>query len=115
MRNSPNSDRYPEHLEQRLTPHRAQKLYYHAAEYFLTDRQFIAQPTVTARIEIGAERFEKKVQAFRQHTTQAPLFERVRKNLGHKLGTVEMFHLAATRDPQEARLETDLFEGVVED
>jgi LmbE family N-acetylglucosaminyl deacetylase len=106
------SDRYPEQVESGLTPHRAQKLYYHAADFALPDRQPIAQPTVTARIEIGKERFAKKVEAFQQHTTQAPLFERVRKNLGQALGTVEMFHLAARRDPSELKLETDLFDGV---
>jgi len=108
-------DRYPEQLHDGLKPHRAQKLYYHAADFLLPDRQPISQPTVTAKIEIGKERFERKVMAFRQHTTQAPLFERVRKNLGHMLGTVEMYHLACTRDPREAKFETDLFDGVVED
>lgn len=109
------SDRYAEQLESGLTPHRSQKLYYHAADFALPDRQPIAQPTVTARIEIGKERFEKKVEAFRQHTTQAPLFERVRQNLGQALGTLEMFHLAARRDPGDVRPETDLFDGVNDD
>jgi LmbE family N-acetylglucosaminyl deacetylase len=108
-------DRYADQFEHGVTPHRAQKLYYHAADFLLPDRQPIAQPTVTARIQIGKERFENKVRAFRQHTTQAPLFEKVRKNLGQKEGAVEMYHLAATRDPREAKFETDLFEGVVED
>ncbi len=105
-------DRYPEQLERGLTPHRAQKLYYLAADFVLPDRQIIAPPTVTARIEVGAERFEKKDEAFRQHTTQAPLFEKVKKNLGRHGGGVEMYHLAVTRDPREAKPETDLFEGV---
>jgi len=40
----------------------------------------------------------------------------VRKNLGQRLeGTVEMYHLAATRDPREAKLESDLFEDVVKE
>jgi LmbE family N-acetylglucosaminyl deacetylase len=108
-------DRFPEQIEQGLKPHRVQKLYYVTADFFLPDRQPIALPTVTARIEIGKERFEKKVEAFHLHQTQAPLFERVRKNLGHRLGTVEMYHLVAARDPREAKLETDLFEGVAED
>jgi len=64
---------------------------------------------------VGAERFEKKGVAFRLHLTQAPLFERVRKNLGQHLGTVEMYHLAVTRDPCDAKHETDLFEGVIEE
>ncbi len=109
-------DRYPEQLGRGLTPHRAQKLYYLAADFLLDDRQPIAPPTITTRIEIGKERFEKKHFAFRQHTTQKPLFEKVRKNISQRQeGTVEMYHLAATRDPREAKLETDLFEGVVED
>src|SRR5271167_1750173 len=71
-------DRFPEQIGQGLEPHRAQKLYYGTADFLLQDRQPIAPPTVSARIEIGKDRFEKKVAAFQQHTTQAPLFERVR-------------------------------------
>ncbi len=108
-------DRYPEQLEQGLSTHRAQKLYYLAADFVLADRQPISPSPVTARIEIGKERSEKKTQAFQQHKTQAPLFERVKKNLGESLGTVEMYHLAATSRPREAKPETDLFEDVMED
>ena len=108
-------DRYPEQLEQGLTPHRAQKLYYVTADFVLPDRQIIAPPTVTTRIEVGAERFEKKDEAFRRHVSQAPLFERVKKNLGQRGGGVEMYHLAVTREPRDAKLESDLFEGVIEE
>ena len=104
-------DRYSE-LE--LPPHRAQKLYYHTADYKLPGRQYTAPPTVTACIDIGVERFEKKIQAFMQHTTQAPLFDRVRKNLGKRPYT-EMYHLACTREPRRAGFETDLFEDVVDE
>jgi LmbE family N-acetylglucosaminyl deacetylase len=105
-------DRYPEQLQHGLTPHRAQKLYYLSSDFILEDRAPISPPTVTTRIEVGKERFEIKSKAFQQHTTQKPLFEKVRKNLGQNGGTVEMFHLAATREPHEAKQETDLFEGV---
>ena len=108
-------DRYSEQLQQGLIPHRAQKLYYLAADSVLPDRQPIAPPPVTARIAIGPEGVATKNAAFRQHSTQAPLFERVRQNIAQTLGTVEMFHLAATRDPREAKFETDLFEGVIDD
>ena len=107
-------DRYPEQLRQGLTPHRVQKLYYHTADFLLPDRPPISQPTVTARVDVGTHRFEKKVEAFRKHTTQAPLFEKVRQNLGHGQGRFEMYHLAATSSPREAELETDLFEGIIE-
>ena len=108
------ADRYPEQLGQGLAPHRTQKLYYCAADFVLPDRMPIAPFTVTARVEVGRDLFEKKNQAFGLHSTQAPLFDRLRKNLG-KMPTQEMFHLAATSEPRDARFETDLFDGVVDD
>src|SRR5271166_583930 len=108
------ADRYPEQITQGLTPHRAQKLYHNTADFVLRDRVPIAPPTVTARVEVGKERFEKKIQAFMLHQTQSPLFDRLRKNIG-RMPTQEMFHLAATRQPRDAKFETDLFEGVTDD
>ena len=107
-------DRYPEQSTQGLAPHRAQKLYYCSADFVLPDRMPIAPFTVTARVEVGSDRFEKKNQAFGLHSTQSPLFDRLRKNLG-KMPTQEMFHLAATSKPRDAKFETDLFEEVVDD
>ncbi len=104
-------DRYPEQISSGLQAHAAQKLYYATADFKLADRMPTSPPTVTTRIEVGAERFERKNQAFMKHLTQEPLFARLRKNLGN-MPTYEMFHLAATREPQEARFETDLLEGV---
>lgn len=106
-------DRYPEQISSGVQPHVAQKLYYATANFKLPDRMPTAPPTVSARIEVGAERFERKNQAFMKHLTQQPLFSRVRKNLG-KMPTFETFHLAATRDPQNTIFETELFEGVEE-
>lgn len=107
-------DHYPEQLASGVQPHAAQKLYYATADFKLTDRMPTSPPTVSARVEVGADRFEHKIQAFMKHRTQEPLFARLRKNLG-RAPTSEMFHLAATRDPREAKFETDLFEGVTED
>jgi len=107
-------DRYPEQLAHGLQPHRAQKLYHATADFLLPDRMPIAPPTVTARIEVGAERFEKKIQAFMKHQTQSPLFVRLRNNLG-RMPLHEMFHLACTREPRDAKFETDLFEGVIDE
>jgi len=108
-------DRFPEQLQQGVATHRTQKLYYHTADFSLPDRQPISQPTVTTRIAIGQALFDIKAKAFQQHKTQAPLFEKVRKNLGETLGGVEMFHLAATTKSRAAKDETDIFEGVTED
>lgn len=107
-------DRYPEQLEKGLKPHRAQKLYYTTADFLLPDRIPISLATVTARIEVGNDRFEKKIRAFMLHKTQSPLFDRLRKNLG-KVPMQEMFHLVSTREPRDAKFETDLLEGVVDD
>jgi len=106
-------DRYPGQISSGVAPHAAQKLYYATADFKLPDRMPTAPPTITARIEVGAERSERKHQAFMKHQTQTPLFARLRKNLG-PMPTHEMFHLAAARDPQDAKFETDLFEGVEE-
>ncbi len=107
-------DRYPEQISSGLQTQAAQKLYYATADFKLADRMPTSPPTVTTRVEVGAERFERKNQAFRKHQSQNPLFERLRKNLGN-MPTYEMFHLAATRDPQNAKFEIDLFEGVSEE
>ena len=107
-------DRFPEQLATGVAPHAAQKLYYATADFKLPDRMPTAPPTVTACIEVGAERFERKIQAFIKHQTQEPLFVRLRNNLG-RMPTQEMFHLAATRQPQGAKFEADLFDGVIED
>lgn len=107
-------DRYPEQLSQGLQPHRTQKLYWVTADFQLRDRMPTAPPPVTARIEVGADRFERKNQAFMKHQTQSPLFDRLRKNLG-KMPTHEMYHLAATRSPRDAKFERDLFEGVIDE
>ena len=108
-------DRYPEQLERGLTPHRAQKLYYLTADFVLPDRQIIAPPTVTTRIEVGAERFEKKGEAFRASTSRRRrCLSGSERTWASMAARVEMYHLAVTRDPREAKLETDLFEGVDE-
>ena len=105
------SDRYPE----LGPPHAAQKLYHHTADYKLPKSQPISPPIVTARIDIGKERFEKKIQAFMQHKTQEPLFDRLRKNLEHPPFR-ELYHLACSRDLRILdRLESDLFADLAEE
>ena len=95
------SDRYPD----LGAPYASQKLYYATTGYKLPDRQATAPPVITASIDIGRERFERKDQAFREHKTQQPLFEFVRKNLDRP-PLAELYHLACTRAPRS--VETDL-------
>src|SRR5512146_188823 len=66
------TNRFAEQLSE-VQPHRAQKLYYGTALFTLPDRQPVSPAPVSAIIEIGSC-WERKVQAFRAHTTQAPLF-----------------------------------------
>ncbi len=104
------STRFPEQLQSGITPHRAQKLYYGTAMFNLSDREPVSQPPVTATIAIGSL-LETKVRAFRQHTSQAPLFDRVEQAMRQR-GNEEAFHLAATASPRRITMENDLFEGI---
>jgi hypothetical protein len=54
---------------------------------------------------------QAKIDAFKAHTSQAPLFARVEDNL-KRLGAEERFHLAASMNPAAALPETDLFAGI---
>ncbi len=103
-------ERFPEQLAGQVAVHRAQKLYWSTAPFELPQRPTIALAPVTASIEIG-KFFETKVRAFKQHTTQAPLFARFEENMG-RMERVEHFHLAAAVEPRRVERETDLLAGV---
>ncbi len=94
-----------------LPPWSAQKLYYRTSEFTLPDRQPVALSPITARIEIGPELLERKIEAFKMHKTQSPLFSLFERN-ARRQGPVERFHLAASRKPHDIQLENDLFLGV---
>ena len=106
-------NRFAAQIEQeKLEPHRTQKLYYAAADYILPDRQPVSLSPATANIDI-TEQFEKKIQAFKQHTTQSPLFSLFEGRM-RQSGPVEKFHLVAAMTPGTIELENDLFAGVIE-
>jgi LmbE family N-acetylglucosaminyl deacetylase len=107
------SNRLSEQLKSGLKPHRAQKLYYHTASLPFPDREPVALAPASASIDVGRY-VETKLVAFKAHTTQNPLYERFAGRM-RKLGTQELFLLAAARDPQTLKAETDLFEGVTEE
>jgi len=107
------TNRFAEHFEEGLSPHRVQKLYYSAATFVLPNRQPCSPSPITTKIEIGPF-LERKVRAFECHMSQAPLFPIFRNTLSQR-GNLEMFHLAATTVPREMEFETDLFAGVVDD
>jgi LmbE family N-acetylglucosaminyl deacetylase len=106
------TNRYPDQLQEGITPHRAQKLYFATANFALPDRQPITLAPVTAVIEIGSH-IETKIAAFKAHSSQAPLWPLFESHVRRR-GTQEMFHLAAHTEYDLAQQETDLFAGVKE-
>ena len=104
------NNRYPDQLKDGLQPHRTKKLYHTSHMFELSGRQPITFPPVTATIEVG-EYVEAKIQAFKSHTSQAPLWPIFEENV-RKREPVEQFHLAARAEPGTAVIETDLFAGI---
>lgn len=103
-------DRYPEQLDESLTPHRAQKLYYATAAFTLPDRPPVAPPPSTTTIDVTSF-LEGKIDASRKHVTQAPLMTRFAEAM-RKYGGQELFHLAAVSKPAAVESETDLLSGI---
>ncbi|HEX3352271.1 MAG: PIG-L deacetylase family protein [Terriglobales bacterium] len=106
------NNRFPDQLNGSLAPHRAQKLYYSAADFVLPGRQPVTLPPITATIEIG-DYLQTKITAFRAHTSQQPLWS-LFEEYARKRGQRELFHLVASVKVEEARPETDLFAGISE-
>ncbi len=107
------TNRYPEQLTDSLLPWRAQKLYYGTSSFTMPDRQPVALAPASAVIDIGPANLQRKIEAFKKHTTQSPLFELFETHT-RKRGCEELFSLAACATPREIRRETDLFEGIKE-
>ena len=99
--------RYPELGE----AHRAQRLYHVTTKFFLPERTPPIPIPWTVRLDIRSV-LEKKLEAFRQHVSQAPLMEKT-KEIFERYGAEEVYALMATAEPQEVRLMTDLFEGLL--
>ena len=100
-------NRYPE-LARAFQPKRLCLL---TSEYFLPDRPRPLQAPWTLRLDVSSV-LDKKMEAFRAHHSQAPLFERTR-DLFEKYGQYELYALSATGEPQPATASDDLFAGLV--
>ena len=106
------TNRYADQFYEGLKAHQAQKLYYATSEFGLADRQPVSLAPITATIDIGEKYLERKIEAFRMHASQAPLFELFERNVRPR-GATELYHLAATSTPFELKgMEWDLWEGV---
>jgi LmbE family N-acetylglucosaminyl deacetylase len=107
------SNRFPDQLNDPVTPHRAQKLYYGTAELSLPNRQPITFSPATTMVEIG-DYLETKIAAFKAHASQAPLWPLFEESVRQR-GPQEMFHLAAFTQAGQIKTETDLFAGISRD
>ena len=103
---SASAKRFPE-----LGPiHHADRLYLLSTDFFMPERPAPLPAPWTLKLDIRPV-FEKKQAAFAKHTSQRPLMENTRE-LFERFGQNEFYTLAATREPQPATLQTDMFNGL---
>lgn len=107
------TNRFTDQLENGLTPHRTQKLYYATALFTMSDRQPVSLAPTTATMELNPHEIDAKISAFKLHASQAPLFGFFEETI-RKRGRMEVFHLANSVKPSKVAMETDLFTGVEE-
>jgi len=106
------SNRYPDQLSGDIVPHRTQKLYHATADFTLPGRPPVTPSAATTVIEVGPY-LETKLEAFKAHATQSPLFQMFESRM-RQYGGQERFHLAASLSAPSVLPETDLFAGVEE-
>ncbi len=89
-----------------------QRLYHQTTDFFLPDRHQPLPAPWTLKLDITAA-FDRKLAAFRAHTSQAPLAQ-FTIPLFEQHGRHELYSLMATHAAQPAHQSTDMFEGVAE-
>ena len=90
--------------------HHSKRLFLLTTSTFLEDRPAPIPAPWTVTLDIRTV-MARKHEAFRQHTSQAPLMEKTRE-LFEKLGHTEHYLLAASPEVGPARQSTSLFEGI---
>lgn len=98
--------RYP----QLGAPFQAERLYFVTTNYFLEDRPSPNPTPWTVTLDVRGV-IGRKQEAFRQHTSQAPLMERT-KAMFEEFGEAEHYTLAAARKPQPAEQTTSFYAGL---
>ena len=91
-------------------PYQAQRLYYATGLNPLAGYPQVCFSPVTVEVDI-AKTFQRKLEAFQCHHTQAPLFPRFRAAL-ERVGPTEWFHLAAASAALPPGMNHDLFAGL---
>ena len=111
------SNRFPAQLEAGLLLCQPQKLYYLSYNFLLDEREPLCPAPFSAILDVRAVQ-EIKLRAFRKHTSQLPVMQRIDKvlaNYGPEVMEEERYALVASHKPQLAMQETSLFTGVVPD
>ncbi len=95
-----------------LEPFAPQRLYHQSTDFTLPDREPQLPVPWTVELDISAAR-ERKYAAFREHTSQLPVLEKVQP-FWDKYDHRELYTLAGATDPQAAMITTSLFDGIQE-
>jgi LmbE family N-acetylglucosaminyl deacetylase len=99
------------------TPYAPQKLYYASTSwvsvYNSNEGANAAVTPCSLILELGQQR-ERKIEAFKMHTTQHGVLERVRDFMDKHMND-ERYLLAATRNPRPLAEDEALFAGIIED
>jgi LmbE family N-acetylglucosaminyl deacetylase len=90
--------------------HPCDRLFVLSASFYLPDRPAPMPIPWTHKLDVRGV-MHQRLEAFRQHTSQAPLMERT-KDLFEELGHFEYYTQIAAREPQPAEPATDLFAGL---
>jgi LmbE family N-acetylglucosaminyl deacetylase len=90
--------------------HRADRLFVLSTTFFLPDRPAPLPIPHTLSLDISSVMAIKQ-EAFRRHTSQAPLMERT-KDLFERFGQTEYYTLVAAHQPQSAGSTQDMFEDL---
>ncbi|MGI4854208.1 MAG: PIG-L deacetylase family protein [Janthinobacterium lividum] len=93
-----------------LPPFTPQRLYHQSTAFTLADREPLLPAPWTVELDISAVKSQKEA-AFREHTSQLPVLEKVQP-YWDKYGNQEHYTLAASTVPQPAVLTTSMFEGL---
>lgn len=104
----------PEQIAHGLAPYTPQKLYHTATGFIFnaSPEEVQAIPLVPASLAFKLGDLKaRKIEAFSQHKTQAPILARVKTTFDEQT-QVERFLLVAARGTRSSPLETDMFEGV---
>jgi LmbE family N-acetylglucosaminyl deacetylase len=107
---SARSKRFP---ELGLEPYTPQRLYHQSTEFTLEDREPQLPAPWTVELDTSSVK-ALKYAAFQEHTSQLPVFDKV-KPYWDKYGDKEHYTLAAATVPQPTALTHSMFDGIAED